>query len=49
MSLNKKRGGEALCSVPVITMFALNVVRLPALAEAVKVNVAETELPAGKA
>ncbi len=35
--------------VPVITMLKLKVVRLPALADAVNVNVAETELPAARA
>ena len=34
--------------VPVMTMLQLNVVRLPALAEAVRVNVAEVDAPAAK-
>jgi hypothetical protein len=51
LNARKKESGvvAALCHwVPVITMLKLNVVILPALADAVKVNVAETELPAAR-
>ena len=48
---NTKKEKKGLCQaycVPVIMMLTLNVVMLPALADAVNVNVAETELLAAR-